>query len=85
LNLRLQVLKLEDMISIEYAKFMFKFNNKMLPDSLTIASSNLKLFTLYNTRQKHRNKYFQSFIQSDAGSKTLHHICLKIWTDISPD
>jgi len=34
------------MISMEYAKFMFKYNNKMLQILLTITSSNLKMFTL---------------------------------------
>ena len=29
---KLKVLKLDDMINMEIAKFMFKFNNQMLPD-----------------------------------------------------
>ena len=29
----LNILKLDDMINMEFAKFMFKFNNKMLPES----------------------------------------------------
>jgi len=73
------------MISMEYAKFMLKFNNKMLPDSFDNYFIKLENVHSYNTRQKHRNEYIQSFIQSDAGRKTLHHICLKIWTDIPPD
>jgi len=39
----------------------------------------------YNTKQKHLYEYFQSIIHFDAGRKTLHPICLKIWTDIPPD
>jgi len=57
----------------------------MLPDSFDNYFIKLKNVHSYNTRLKHRNKYFQSFIQSDAGKKTLYHICLKIWTDIPPD
>jgi len=28
-----KVLKLQDMINMEFAKFMFKYNNQMLPNS----------------------------------------------------
>jgi len=70
---------------MEYAKFMFKFNNKMLPDSFDNYFIKLENVHSCNTRLKHRNEYFQSFIQSDAGRKTHHDICLKLWTDVSPD
>jgi len=73
------------MISKEYIKFMFKFNNKMLPVSFDNYFIKLENVNSYNTRQKYRYEYFQSFIQSDAGRKTLHHICLKMWTDMSSD
>jgi len=50
------------MISMEYAKFMLKFNNKMLPDSFDNYFIKLENVHSYNTRQKHRNEYFQSFV-----------------------
>ena len=36
----------------------------------------------YNTRQKTRNVYFQSFVGLETGRETLHYICLKLRRDI---
>ena len=42
LYFKLKILKLEDMIAMEYAKFIFKFNNHMLPDSFNCYFTNLE-------------------------------------------
>ena len=76
------VLKLEDMIKMEFAKFMFKFNNNMLPTSFNNYFLKLDKVYNYNTWQKTRNVYFQSFVGLETGRNTLHHICLKLWRDI---
>ena len=76
------VLKLEDMIKMEFAKFMFKFNNNILPTSFNNYFLKLDKVHNYNTRQTSRNVYFQSFVGSETGRKTLHHICLQLWRDI---
>ena len=52
------VLKLEDMINMEFAKFMYKFNNKMLPESFNNYFTKLDDVHKYKTRQKHRNEFF---------------------------
>jgi len=73
------------MISMKYAKFMFKFNNQMLPNSFNNHFIKLENVHSYNKRQKIRNEYFQCFILSEVGRKTLHHICFNIWSDIPPN
>ena len=45
--------------------------------------SKLKSVHKYNTEQKQRNEYFQFRIFSEAGRKTLHHICLKVWKNVT--
>ena len=74
-------LKLDDMITMELAKFMLKFN-KMLRNSFNNYFLRLDRIHKYNTRQKKRNEYFQSFVSSEAGRRALCHICLKLWKDI---
>ena len=54
---KLKILKLDDMIAMEYAKFIFKFNNQMLPGSFNHYFT--KLDSVHNIKQKLRNKYFQ--------------------------
>ena len=76
------VLKLDDIIKMELAKFMFKFNNKMLPNSFNSNFLRLDKIHKYNTMQTKRNEYFQSFVSSEAGRRALCHICLKLWKDI---
>ena len=82
---RFNVLKLKDMINMEIAKFMFKFNNNMLPSSFDNYFTRLDEVHNYNTRQKMRNEYFQTYIGSENGKKTLHHISLSVWKCIPQD
>ena len=55
----LNILKLDDMTNMEFAKFMFKFNNKMLPESFDCYFTKLDNIRKHNTTQKHRNQYYQ--------------------------
>ena len=76
------VLKLEDMINMEIAKFMFKFYNKMLPNSFDSYFTKLDSIHSYNTRQKSTNEFFHYRARTEMGKKKLHHICLKLWKNI---
>ena len=69
LYFKLKILKLEDMIAMEYAKFIFKFNNHMLPDSFNCYFTKLENIHQYNTKQKQRNEYFQFRISSESEEK----------------
>ena len=55
---KLKILKLEDMIEMEYAKFIFKFNNHMLPDSFNCYFTKIENVHKYNTKQKLFNFVF---------------------------
>ena len=66
---KFDVLKLDDMIKMELAKFMFKFNNKTFPNSFNNYFLRLDKLHKYNTRQTKRNEYFQSFVSSEAGRR----------------
>jgi len=46
------------MIQMEFAKFLFKFNNQMLPNSFDEYFIKLGKIHNYNTRQKQRNEFF---------------------------
>ena len=47
---KLKVLKLDDMINTEIAKFMFKFNDQMLPDFFNNCLTKLDNVCNYNTK-----------------------------------
>jgi len=61
---------------MNYAKFMFKIINKMLLDSFDNYFIKLENVYSYNTRQKHRNEYFNPLYNLIAERKTLYYICL---------
>ena len=71
---KLNVLKLDHMINMEFAKSMFKFNTQILPehfDEYFMKLVDVHQYTV-NTRQKHRKFYFyQLFISTEQGKKTL--------------
>ena len=51
----LKILKLDEMIALEYTKFIFKFNNHMLPDSFNHYFTKLDSVLKYNIEQKQRD------------------------------
>ena len=79
---KLKVLKINDMFQMEIAKFMFKFNNQMLPSFFNSYFIKLDKVHNYNTRQNSRNEFYQSFTDSEIGKKSLHHVCLNSWKSI---
>ena len=73
---------LTDMIKIEFAKFMFKCNNRLLPPSFNNYFTKLDVMHHCNSRQKVTSEFFQPFIASETGKKSLQHIGVKIWKNI---
>ena len=53
---KIKMIKLGDMIAMEYAKFMLRFNNHMLPDSFNYYFTKFNSVHKYNTIQKQRNE-----------------------------
>ena len=74
---KFQALKLKDMIKFEFAKFIFKFKNNMLPLSFSNYFVDLTKIHKHNTRQKSAGGYYHHTFDSEFGRKRLHHACLK--------
>ena len=79
---RFRVLKLDDMIKKEFAKFIFKSSNNMLPNSFNNYFIKLENILNYNTRQKSRNEYFQTSFGTETGKKPLQYLGLNEWKSI---
>ena len=56
---------------MEFVKFIFKFNNKMLPDSSNSYFTKLDNVHKHYTRQKHRYEYYQFYISSESRKKLI--------------
>ena len=82
---KFQALKLKDMINMEFAKFMYKYENHKLPSSIDNYFTKLESIHNYSTRQKTAGGFFYRQINSEFGRKRLHHICLKVWESISDE
>ena len=67
---------------MEFVKFMYKFNDKMLPESFNNYFAKLDDVHKYKTRQKHRKEFFQFYIASKTGKKSLRHICINVWKNV---
>ena len=66
------------MMNMEIAKFIFKFNNQMLPEFFNNYFTKLDNVHNYNIRQKSQAEFFQYFGASESRRKTLHYIGLKV-------
>ena len=66
------------MINMEFAKFMFKYSNKMLPKSFDSYFIKLDLIHNYNTRRKSKNEFFHDRAITNKGRMKLHHICFPV-------
>jgi len=68
---RLKILKIEDMIEMQYAKFMFKFNNQMLPTSFNNYFIILDNVHNHNTRQNIAMNTFRTSLAPKYGEKVF--------------
>ena len=82
---KFQALKLKDMVNMEFAKFMYKYENHLLPSSFDNYFIKLESIHNYSTRQKTAGGFFYRPINSKFGRKRLHHICFKVWESISDE
>ena len=75
------VLKLDSMIDMKHAKFLFRFNNK-LPDYFKNYLVKLETIHHYHTRQKNKKDFFRTFVRTERGRKMIQRKGLKIWKKI---
>ena len=55
------------MIDMEHAKFLFRFNNKMLPYYFKNYLVKLETICHYHTRQKTKKDYVHTFTRTEWG------------------
>ena len=81
---KLQVVKLSDLCKLEYAKFMYKFENNSLPIFSDNYFTNLDSIHLYSTTlaKKKQDKYFFPRFNTNFGKNTLHYLGLQTWSKI---
>ena len=60
---------------MEYAKYIFKFNNPMLPDSFDHCFTTISSVHNYYTKQRQRNECFQFGISFEWRRKTPICFC----------
>ena len=79
---KFHVLKLTDLYKLECAKFMYKFENGLLPISFNNYFTNLKSIHPYNTRYKVKSKFFLPRFRTNYGKKTLQYVGIQIWSEV---
>jgi len=65
------VLKLENMIDMEYVKFLFHFCNNMLPLYFNNYFKSLETVHHHNTRQKTKTDIFHTYVRTEWGRKMI--------------
>ena len=58
LYVNFHVLKLSDLIKLEYVKFMYRFENNLLPVSFKKYFTNLDCIHAYDTRSKQKIRFY---------------------------
>ena len=82
LYVNFHVLKLSDLIKLEYVKFMYWFENNLLPVSFKKYFTNLDCIHAYDTHSKQKSKYFLPRYQTNYGKKSLQYFGIKLWSEI---
>lgn len=76
------VLKLDDMITMEYAKFLYRFSNNMLPEYFNNYFTDLKLVHQHNTRQSNKKNFYHTYARTEWGRKMVQRRGLHVWKNI---
>ena len=82
LYVNFHVLKLSDLIKLVYVKFMYRFENNLLPVSFKKYFTNLDCVHAYDTLSKQKSKYFLPRYQTNYGKKSLQYFGIKLWSEI---
>ena len=61
---------------------MYRFENNLLPVSFKKYFTNLDCIHAYDTRNKHKSKYFLPRYQTNYGKKSLQYFGIKLWSEI---
>ena len=74
------VLKLDDMIDMEFAKFSFRFSNNMLPNYFNSYFTSLDSTHHHYARQKSKKDFFYTYSRTEWKKKMTEHKALEIWS-----
>ena len=68
-------LKLEDMLAMEYAKFLHRFSHNMLPDYFKNYLDDLGTVHQHNTRQKPKKTFFTLMLALSGAKRDCNVQC----------
>ena len=73
------------MIDKEYAKFLFRYSNNMLPNYFNSYFTSLELDFIYRhyTRQKSKKDFFHTYSRTEWKKKMTEQKALEIWSKLS--
>ena len=77
-----RVLKLNDMVDMEFVKFVFKFSNNMLPRYFKNYFRSLGTIHDHTTRQKAKKDFFHTYAQTKWDKNMMQHRGLNLWKNV---
>ena len=84
LHKKLNLLKLDDIYSLELGKIMHKFHPGNLPDNFNHLFTPVNHVHCHATRSATRGAYFWQRAHTKYGKRSLRHLGPKIWDKIDP-
>jgi len=81
---KLNLLKLDDIYSLEFGKIMHKFHSGNLPDTFNHLFTPVNHVHCHATRSATRGAYFGQMAHTKRGKRSLRHLSPTIWDTIDP-
>ena len=81
---KLNLLKLDDICSLELGKIMHKFHSGNLLDNFNYLFTPVNQVHCHATRSATRGAYFWQMAHTKYGKRSLRHLGPKIWDKIDP-
>ena len=78
----LGVLKLEDMLALEYAKFLHRFSHNMLTHYYKNYLDDLGTVHQHNTKQKTKKNFFHTNTRTKWGKERLQCAMPEVWENL---
>ena len=79
---KLNIIKLDDLISYHIAVFMYRFNNSLLPSAFDAFFSKVSEIHHYNTRSAAKQSYYLPKARTNYGKFNIRFQGPKIWNSI---
>ena len=79
---KLNIIKLDDLISYHIAVFMYRFNNSLLPSVFDALYSKVREIHHYNTRSAAKQSYYLPKARTNYGKFNIRFQGPKIWNSI---